>query len=169
MTESADRDAAATSARVVASGLALGRSVDIWSLVLTALALACAVWLALQAALLPLACLLISVAAGGVQKVFALRVAFDEALFRAWAERWSVAAVADDRAETATAIQADLLAVDQALSALGVRRAQGDSVRGLDCRIDGARKLFGRQLMAFGTQVAAWIVAILALQLRFPG
>lgn len=169
MTESADRDGAATRARVAASGLALGRSVDMWSLVLTALALACALGLALQAASVPLTCLLVVVAAGGVQKAFALRVAFDEALFREWAERWSVAAAADDRAQAATAIRSDLLALDQALAAMGLRRGQPDSVRDLDSRIDGARKLFGRQLMALATQAAAWILAILALRLRFPG
>jgi len=169
MTESADRDHAATRARVVASGLALGRSVDTWSLVLTALALACAVGLALQAASLPLACLLVVAVAGGVQKAFALRVAFDEALFRAWAERWSVGATGDARPGAATAIQADLLALDQALAAMGLRRGKPDCVRDLDRRIDGARKLFGRQVMALATQVAAWILAILALQLRFPG
>lgn len=169
MTESADRDGAATRARVVASGLALGRSVDTWSLVLTALALAGALGLALQAASVPLTCLLVVAAAGGVQKAFALRVAFDEALFRAWAERWSVAAAADDRAQAATAIRSDLLALDQALAAMGLHRGQPDSVRDLDSRIDGARKLFGRQLMALATQAAAWILAILALRLRFPG
>lgn len=167
MTEPADWDAAATRARVAASGLALGRSVDTWSLVLTALALACALGLALQAASVPLACLLAVAAAGGVQKAFALRVAFDEALFHAWAERWSATAAGDDRAEAAAAIRSDLLALDQALVAMGLRRCQPDSVRDLDCRIDGARKLFGRQLMALATQAVAWILAILAL--RLPG
>ena len=161
MTESADRDGAATRARVIASGLALGRSVDTWSLVLSAMALACALGLALQAASLPLGCLLVVVAAGGVQKAFALRVAFDEA-----AERWSVAAAADNRAQAATAIRSDLLALDQALAAMGLRRGQPDSVRDLDSRIDGARKLFGRQLMALAIQGASWLLAILALQLR---
>lgn len=169
MPESADRDHAATRARAVASGLALGRSVDTWSLVLTALALACALELALQAASLPLACLLVVAVAGGLQKALALRVAFDAALFRAWAERWSVAAAGDARPGAVTAIQADLLALDQALAAMGLRRDQSDSVRDLDSRVDGARKLFGRQLMALAIQVAGWIFAILALQLRFPG
>lgn len=169
MTESDDRDCAAARARVVASGLALGRSVDAWSLVLTALALVCALGLVLQAASLPMACLLVVAVAGAVQKVLALRVAFDEALFRAWAERWGVAAAGNDRAQAAIAIRSDLLALDQALAAMGLRRGQPDSVRDLDSRIDGARKLFARQLMALATQVAAWILAILALQLRLPG
>lgn len=169
MTDPLDLTGAATRARVAASGLALGRSVDTWSLVLTALALACAFGLALRAAPLPLTCLLFSVAAGGVQKAFALRVAFDEALFRFWAERWSVNAASDDSAVVANPVRADLLALDQALAAMRLRNCHGESVRDLDSRIDGTRKLFGRQVIAFGAQAAAWILAILALQFRSPG
>lgn len=169
MTDPRDLTGAATRARVAASGLALGRSVDTWSLVLTALALACAFGLALQAAPLPLACLLFSAAAGGVQKALAMRVAFDETLFRFWAERWSVNAAAGDPAAVSTPIRADLQALDQALAAMGLGRCQPDSVRDLDSRIDGARKLFGRQLIALGAQAAAWILAVLALQFRSPG
>lgn len=169
MTDPLDWARAATRARVAACGLALGRSVDTWSLVLTALAVACALGLALQAALVPLASLLFSAAAGGVQKAYALRVAFDEALFRFWAERWSVNAASGDSAVVAIPIRTDLLALDQALAAMGLGRCQTDSVRDLDSRIDGARKLFGRQLIAFVAQAAAWILAVLALQFRSPG
>jgi hypothetical protein len=160
---------AATRVRVAASGLALGRSVDTWSLVLTALALVFALGLAQQAASLALACLLVVAIAGGVQKAFALRVAFDEALFRAWAEGWSAAAAGDDMPDAATAIQADLRVLDQALAAMGLHRGQPESVRDLGSRIDGARKLFRLQLMALATQAAAWVFAIVALQLRFSG
>ncbi|MDP1610219.1 MAG: hypothetical protein Q8M11_04130 [Sulfuritalea sp.] len=169
MTDPLDRVGAATRARVAACGLALGRSVDTWSLVLTALALACALGLALQAAPVPLSCLLFSAGAGGVQKAYALRVAFDEALFRFWAERWSVNAASGDPAVVATPISADLLALDQALVAMRLRNCHGESVRDLDSRIEGARKLFGRQLIALGAQAAAWLLAVLALQLRSPG
>lgn len=167
MAESVDRDQAATRARVAACGLALGRSVDMWSLALTALALVLAFGLALQSP--PLACLLVVAVAGGVQKAFALRVAFDEALFRTWADRWSIAATANDQVEAATAVQADLLALDQALAAMGLRRDQPGCVRDLDRRIDGARRLFGWQLMALAIQTTAWILAILALHLRVSG
>lgn len=132
---------------------------------LTGLALAGAFGLAFQAVRIPLICLLASVAAGGAQKAFALRVAFDAAQFNSWAERWTVNAVSGDAAVADTSIRSDLLAFDQALAAMGVRRAGGGSVRELDSRIDGARKLFGLQLMAIGAQAVAWILAILTLQL----
>jgi hypothetical protein len=161
--------AAATSARLGANGLALGRRVDVWSLALTVLALAGLLWAAQQAAaLLPQACLLLSVLAGGMQKIFALRVAFDAAIFRDWAERWGRAAGASEGSPV-SAIAAELLAFDRALSAIGLRAAPGDPLRGLDSRLRGAWRLLRWQLIALAAQFIALIVAVPAMHLPAAG
>lgn len=161
MNEAATMAGAVARARVGASSLALGHRIDAWSLLFTGLALASLVWLARQpGASLTQACLLLSVLAGAVQKGLALRVAFDAAIFLDWAERWRCAA---DAGESANAMAADLLAFDQALAAAGLRAAAGDPVPDLDCRLRGAMKLLGRQLIAFAVQFTVLLVAALAM------
>jgi len=157
----ADFSAAAVRARVAASALALGRSVDVWSLTLAVLALAGLLW---AVPVLAQACLLVSLLAAGVQKTFALRVAFDAAIFGGWAERWACAV-----GDATSAIPADLRAFDEALAATGRRAAPDDSPRDLDSRLRGACQLFGRQLTAFVTQFAAWLVAVLAMHWPLAG
>lgn len=165
----ADFSTAAARARLAASGLALGRRVDVWSLALTVLALAALLWATQQAvALLPQACLLAAVLAGGMQKIFALRVAFDAAVFCDWAERWDRAALAGD-GDPANAIAADLLAFDRALAATGLRAAPGAVLRDLDRRLWGAFKLLRGQLIALAVQFVALIVTVLALHLPAAG
>lgn len=155
----ADFSVAAVRARVAASALALGRSIDLWSLALAVLALAGLLGAAQPAVpLLPQTCLLVSLLAAGVQKILALRVAFDSAIFADWAEHWACAA-----GDATSAITADLRAFDRALAATGLRGAPDDSLRDLDSRLRGARKLFGRQLTAFVTQFAACLLAVLAM------
>jgi hypothetical protein len=163
----ADFSTAAAAARVAGGGLALGRRVDVWSLALTVLALAGLLWTTQQtAALLPQVCLLAALLAGGMQKVFALRVAFDAAIFRDWAGRWDRAALAGD-GDPASAIAADLLAFDRALASTGLRALSDGAVRDLDCRLRGAWKLLRWQLIAFAVQFAVLIVAVTAMHL--PG
>lgn len=160
---------AAARARVAACGLALGRQIDIWSLALTVLALAGLLWAAQQsAALLPQACLLVAVLAGGMQKIFALRVAFDAAIFRDWAERWDRVALAGN-GDPAGALAADLLAFDRALAANGLCAAPGNVVRGLDSRLLGTGRLLRWQLIACAAQFIAMIVVVPAMHLPAAG
>ena len=162
MNDALDRAQAAAQARVAACGLALGRSIDTWSLVFAALALVGSVWAALQRMPLPEVWFLASLVAAAVQKYLALRVAFDEALFRDWAERWNSALATGNAKLAPTSVAADLMEFDQALAVSGLRPVHANSVRDLECRLRGARKLLGRQLLAFGMQFAACIAAILA-------
>lgn len=168
MADRVDFSAAAARARLGASGLALGGRLDAWSLFLAVLALAGLLWTARQSVtLLPIACMLISVLAGGGQKVLALRVAFDAAIFSDWAERWNLAAVGND--DPVSAIPADLLAFDRALAVIGLRTAADDPVRDLDSRLRGAWRLLRWQLIVFAVQFVALIVAVLAMRLSPPG
>lgn len=145
---------------LMANGLGLGRRVDLWSLVLATLALVGLVWSMRQSLLWPTVLLLLSVLVAGVQKVLALRVAFDEAVFRSWAERWQRVAIGDGGASNPVAD--DLLAFDRALVVLGLRGSAGDP-RELDDRLRGAAKLLARQLMAFGLQFAVLLVTALVV------
>lgn len=153
MSESSGFAAAASRARTMAAALALGRGLDRWSLALVALALAGLLWAPLP--LLSVICLLLSLLAGGVQKFYALRVAFDAALFRHWGETWAAATQERDPA----ALAADLAAFDQALAACGLRAPAECAVRDLDDRLSGARKLFVRQALVLAMQFAMMVVA----------
>lgn len=144
---------AATKARVAAAGLLVGRGIDHWSLALTVLALAAA-WVMPPTELLPQLLLLLVIVAGGAEKLFALRVAFDASLFAQWAESWQQAA------EPGT-IEADLAALDQALAACGLRANAGE-VRELDRRLVGAFSLLRRQFALLALQFVAWLAALLA-------
>ena len=155
---------AAARARVMAAALALGRSLDLWSMALVTLALVGLLWLSL-----PLSsgiCLLASILAGGRQKIFALRVAFDAALFRHWAEAWRRAA---DQGLDQAALVADLAAFDHALAACGLRAPAVEAVRDLDSRLHGAGKLLRQQTLALAIQFAAMIGAALAMHLPPAG
>ena len=143
----------ATQARVAAAGLQLGRGIDVWSLALTILALAI-LWAVPPGDLLPQLLLLLVIVAGGVEKVLALRVAFDAALFAHWAEAWAAGA---EPAE----VRSELAAFDAALAACGLR-AQPAEVRALDRRLSGAFRLLRQQSAALATQLVAWLAAVLA-------
>jgi hypothetical protein len=144
--------AAGSRARVMAAALALGRSLDLWSLTLAALSLVSLLWLGLPP--VSAICLLLSLAAGAAQKLFALRVAFDAALFRQWGET-----------PDPTSLAAELAALDHTLAICGLRAQQGGAPRDLDSRLGGAWKLLKTQALAFAIQFAAMIVAAAAARL----
>ena len=158
---------------VMAAALALGRSLDLWSLALLGIALASLLWV--QLPLAPRIGLLISMAAGAMQKMFALRVAFDAALFRHWAANWTenwadtrdnpaARPDPDARADPAS-LAADLAALDQALALSGLRAHQGGASRDLESRLRGAWKLLRAQALALAIQLAAIIGAAAAMRL----
>lgn len=155
---------AAARARVMATALALGRSLDLWSLALAALTLAGLLWLTL-----PLTTgigLLLSILAGIGQKIFALRVAFDAALFHHWAEKWSI-----DGAEgrDPNALAPDLMVFDRALADCGLATPRGDGVRDLNSRLRGAARLLKRQVLALAMQFVAMVIAMVAVLLSRAG
>ncbi len=162
MSEALNFAGAATRARVVASALALGRSLDWWSLALLVLALFSLLGLPLPH--LPKIALLLSTIAAAVQKIFALRVAFDEALFRQWADKWDATAsqhIAD------ASLVADLAELDQTLVCCGlIKHADtnaGKNVRDLDQRLRGAMGLLKSQGLAFVVQLATFMCAVIML------
>lgn len=159
-----DFAAAAAHARTIAAALALGRSIDLWSLALTTLALATLMWLPLQPS--PTIGLLLSFLAGGIQKIWALRVAFDEALFRHWAKTWSDAA---SQGVAPAALTEDLAALDQSLAACGLRATSSGAVRELGSRLTGAGKLLRRQVIIFVMQFLSMVVALVAMRLPIVG
>ena len=155
---------AAARARVMATALALGRSLDLCSLALVVLALAGLLWVALP--LTTSIGLLLSILAAFMQKVFALRVAFDAALFCHWAEAW-------DRDSTqgrdSIALEADLRIFDQALVACGLGKTRGNAARDLCSRLHGAVRLLRRQALALAIQFSALAVAMAAMLLSGAG
>lgn len=156
----------AVRAEIGAAALAQGRSIDLWSLTLTALALACLWWMPSHT--LPLcsqAFLFISVLAGGVQKIFALRVAFDEDVFRYWARCWSTVEPDLTMSDPTTI----LAAFDRVLASCGLRSSEHAAPRDLDNRLQGALKLLRGQTCAFTTQFVAWLVAIATTWITLPG
>ncbi|MGV8892729.1 MAG: hypothetical protein ACOH2K_07305 [Burkholderiaceae bacterium] len=162
--------AAAARAQVIAAALALGRSLDLWSLVLFTVALVSILWLSLP--LLPTIFLLASLLAGGAQKICALRVAFDAALFCHWAEVWrsqsSETSVAQQKPDT-TALMADLASLDQVLTMCGMRAAPDSACRDLDSRLRGAWGLLRQQILTCAIQCAALLGAIVAVRLLPAG
>ena len=160
MRESPGIAGAAARARVMAAALASGRRLDLWSLALVMLALFSLLWMLLPPS--SAICLLLSLLAGGTQKLFALRVAFDQTLFRHWDETWTSAATQGRDAPT---FEADLTALDQTLVACGLLPQQGGAARSLDSRLHGAWRLLKRQVLAFAIQLATMIGAAVALQL----
>lgn len=160
MLDSFNLDEAAARARVMATALALGRSLDLWSLALAALALGGLLWMTLP--LTTSTGLLLSILAGVGQKVFALRVAFDAALFHHWAEKWSSDEV---EGRDPNALATDLLVFDRALADCGLATPRGDGVRDLNSRLRGAARLLKRQVLAVAVQFAAVAVAMVAVLL----
>ncbi len=153
----------AAQAGLMSLGLGLGRRVDLWSLALTVSALVGLAWSARQSLPGPTMLLLVSVLAAAMQKVLALRVAFDEAVLRSWAESWQRNALGGGLTETS--VLAELQAFDRRLVALGVLKQVIEPPRDWDGRMRGAVKLLGRQLMAFVLQFAALLIAVLAVLL----
>lgn len=140
--------------RLAAHWLALGQGIDAASLAFTVLAAAALLWL--EAAPAVRLALVAVVLAGLAEKFFALRVAFDRAIFSDWARRW----------EKTDAISAanDLAAFDAALAAVG--RCRGDpGGRCVEGRIRGAMKLLRRQAGLFIIQAAAILAAVIC---RYP-
>lgn len=157
------RQTAIAVARVgyVADALALGRRIDLWSLGLAALALTGLARIACGAMPWPATLLLlVSVLAAGVQKSLALRVAFDEAVFRRWTESWRSAEA--DASVVAEVVLDDLQAFDRALAAAGLRRAAEGTTQDLDARSRGALRLLRWQLAVFAAQFALLLAAALA-------
>ena len=152
---------AAARARVMATALALGRSLDLWSLALAALALAGLLWL--NSPLTTSIGLLLSILAGAGQKVFALRVEFDAAIFHHWAVAWN-----SDGAEgrDPNALATDLMVFDSTLADCGLANPRVDGVRDLNSRLRGATRLLKRQVMAVAIQFAAVAVAMAGLLSR---
>lgn len=155
---------AASGARTIATALALGRGLDLWSLVFVVFALAGLLWAPLP--LLSSICLLASLSAGSMQKIYSVRVAFDAELFRYWAETWSNAAI---QGCDPAALVTDLAALDQALAACGMRAPVDGTARELDSRLRGAGKLLGRQALALAIQFASMVVAFGTMRLPAAG
>lgn len=155
---------AAARARVMATALALGRGLDLWSLALAALALAALLWLTLP--LTTSIGLLLSILAGAGQKIFALRVAFDAALFHHWAEAWNSNGA---EGRDPNALATDLMVFDRAVADCGLVTPRGDAVRDLHSRLRGAARLLRRQVQAVAIQFATVAVAMVALLLSRAG
>lgn len=152
MTDAARNDAAL--AGVTAAALHRGRMFDAWSLALLAGALGGLLWPSRAPDAWRLAGLLACVLAGLAQRVFAARVAFDAAIF----DRWN-GAIAE--AGNAATRDADLLVVDRALAALGLREAPNATPRDLASRSRGALRLLGWQAALLLVQGACLGVGML--------
>ncbi|WP_434516213.1 hypothetical protein AB6Q56_06160 [Dechloromonas sp. ARDL1] len=145
---------AAAQAAIAAALLGLGRSLERGSLLLTAAAFVALV--AVPLAILPRLCLCLAVAAGLAAQFFALRTAFDQPLFAAWAHRWRTAEADPED---------DLITFDSALAAAGLRPTATGPLRPLIERIAGARRLLRRQGWCCGVQIAGWLAACLTIAL----
>ncbi len=149
MPENASPSAAAQ-AEITAALLALGRHIDLASLLLI-----CAALVTLGAAAQPLTsriALAGIVLLGLAEHFHALRVAFDAAIFSRWAARWQAADATPE---------ADLAAFDLALVATRLRAAPASpSPRPLTARIAGARRLLLRQAACCMLQGGIWLVVI---------
>ena len=153
---------AANDARTMQAALSLGRRLDLWSLLLAIFALACL--FGLPVAGFPRVGLLASLLAAGVQKYFALRVAFDEQLFRNLARQWASKTPPED-ASTLT----ELARLDQSLARCRQCPPKADNVRDLNSRLHGASRLLKRQLLAFSGQFASLLAAAAAAGLPLAG
>lgn len=156
MTEPLTLAAAASRAGVGAAALALGRNLDTWCLALLILAL-----LGLSCLSLPLMSsmfLLLSLAAGVVQKLFSLRVAFDETLFRQWATAWGEGT---KQGKAESTLSMDLEELDRTLLACKLAAKQTGTLRDLDSRVRGALGLLKKQLLALVVQCASVVSAAL--------
>lgn len=107
-------------------------------------------------ALLPRLGLYLAVAAGLAAQFFALRTAFDQPLFAAWARHWQ---------QPEADPQVDLATIDAALATAGLRPAATGPLRPLAERIAGARRLLRRQGLCCIVQIAGWLAAVLVIAL----
>ena len=153
---------AVSDARTMQAALSLGRRLDLWSLLLALLALAGL--FGLPIAWVTRTGLLVSLLAAGVQKYFALRVAFDEQLFRNLARQWASKTPPED-ASTLT----ELARLDQSLARCRQCPPKADNVRDLNSRLHGASRLLKRQLLAFSGQFASLLAAAAAAGLPLAG
>jgi hypothetical protein len=149
-----DLTVTAARAGITAAALDLGKSVDRWSLALMIVALLSLLWLPLSLSVR--LAIVLSIMAALVQKIFAMRVAFDQSLFKSWADKWN----ADARAgrEMATHL-ADMAALDRALTESGLV-AKMEEMRDLNSRSQGAMRLLKKQLGVFAFQLLAIGVAV---------
>jgi hypothetical protein len=155
METSAVRVQAVARASATASLLALGGRIDDWGRALLLLALAALLWA--PAGTLAHGAMLASILAGILEIFLALRVAFDERIFRAWAHVWQ---------QTEAPPEVALREFDEAMSALGLSTPPNSPQRNLDSRMRGARRLFLRQLAAFLVQLAACLAALVLAMLH---
>ena len=162
MPENTPLPQAANDARTMQAALSLGRRLDLWSLLLALLALAGL--FGLPIAWVTRTGLLVSLLAAGVQKYFALRVAFDEQLFRNLARQWASKTPPED-ASTLT----ELARLDQSLARCRQCPPKADNVRDLNSRLHGASRLLKRQLLAFSGQFASLLAAAAAAGLPLAG
>ena len=140
------------------AALSLGRRLDLWSLLLALLALACLFSLPLTG--FQRIGLFTSLLAAGIQKYFALRTSFDEQLFRTLAKQWT------DKAHTENASPvAELAALDESLARCLQCPPKADNVRDLNSRLQGASRLLKRQALAFSIQFATMLSAAAGLPL----
>ena len=153
---------AANDARTMQAALSLGRRLDLWSLLLALLALAGL--FGLPIAWVTRTGLLVSLLAAGVQKYFALRVAFDEQLFRNLARQWASKTPPED-ASTLT----ELARLDQSLARCRQCPPKADKVRDLNSRLLGASRLLKEQVLAFSVQFASLLAAAAAAGLPLAG
>ena len=153
---------AANDAHTMHAALSLGRRLDLWSLLLAIFALACL--FGLPVAGFPRVGLLASILAAGVQKYFALRVAFDEQLFRNLARQWAGKTPPED-ASTLN----ELAHLDQSLARCLQCPPKDDNVRDLNSHLHGASRLLKRQLLAFSVQFASMLAAATAAGLPLAG
>jgi hypothetical protein len=150
MAEENHREPMAEQARLAASVLAQGRSLDRWSLLFTGFALAA---LLLGNGWSPAArvSLLAAVLLGVLQKYYSLRVGLDRDLFCFWAERWQQDGANPD---------ADMAGLDRSLAAFGLKKsAGGTDPRSLPGRARGALGLFLRQAVAWILQAVLLFAA----------
>ena len=140
-----ERRNASVRAALMADLLATGRSLDIWSLAFALLAGAALIMASRTDNILLSAFLGFDLCLALAQKYYALRTALDAAIFRRWAETWSVAG---------PDIEDDLRLFDVAL---GKRQS---TCRPLVDRIRGARGLLLRQAVCFVAQVSCFVVSV---------
>ncbi|WP_265946622.1 hypothetical protein [Dechloromonas sp. A34] len=133
-----------------------GRSLDRLSTALTLLALAAALWSGGNGVAQFI--LLLGVFLGGLENIYALRVAFDQRIFAAWAGQWPVTeSFAPDVA---------LAEFDQALLRMHLRPATALAARSLDERIAGACALLRKQGLCLACQ---FFVLLTAASLKLIG
>ncbi|HXE38908.1 MAG TPA: hypothetical protein VN639_10555 [Azonexus sp.] len=126
-----------------------GKSLDRLSMALTLLALAAALWSGGNG--LAQFILLLGVVLGGLEKIYALRVAFDQRIFAAWCEQWP--------ATESFEPDAALAEFDRMLVRMQLRPAPAKATGGLDERIAGACALLRKQGLCLACQFCVLLAA----------